>query len=168
MKSSIDRIGEYIKERKQAKEKLENYYREVNKTEVEQNWKFANLIIVLSIGILAFSIQTIFSLQAVEKIKINWPTDAKLFISWIVFFFAFFFGFCRIFHLQKSFSKETRKLAAEVYREEPPKENKWTEFVTETWVGKLTYILMGVCFMVGIILFVLYMFCDFGLKPLSN
>lgn len=85
---------------------------DVEKTVISQNWKFAQLITGFSIGILAFSIQTLIKIKdMVLNQGVNFEYLCILIISLILLFIAFFFGLGRLHFLKKDIQKDYDYLA---------------------------------------------------------
>lgn len=125
-------------------------YRDTTKIEIDRNYKFAYLVLALSIGILAFTL---------ENITPDKDTFTKwfLYISWALLFIAFISSFLRIFHLQKSFSKINREIEPDTdYKDRIYTELWYEEIVMKPKFGRRTYRMMIVCFGLGIISFLTY------------
>ena len=118
---------------------------ELTKIEIERNWKFASLILGLSIGMLAFSVNLEPDLESF--------TIIFLYLSGWCIFLAFLSSFFRIYHLQKTFTKEYKRVAdGEISNEEHFLKN----FFLKEEFGKFTYSFMMFCFLFGIVYFLFY------------
>lgn len=86
-------------------------YNDIVKVVHEQNWKFTQLIIGLSVGIIAFSIQSISK-------ETEYFYMYLVFISWSSFFISFILGLIRLHHLQAV----TTRNASEFFKKDVKKE----------------------------------------------
>ena len=78
-----------------------------------------------------------------DDLFINWSTNTELYISWFfIIWYIHFLAFGRIFHLQKSLSKETWKISInEFYGDYENSEKKiGLELVTQVWVRQINLI----------------------------
>ena len=128
----------------------------------EQNWKFPQLILGLSVGILAFSIQST-EVKLLEEPLI-------LFISWFFFFWTFIFSFGRILNIQKGISRDYFNKGNEYYsNDESENDNSdndnsdndnidgwYNKRIIKTSYGKFFYGAMMICLGLGVIFFVVH------------
>ena len=82
-------------------------YTELTKIENEHNWRIARLLIGLSAGILAFSLQT-FDNNATYDLIIY----ASIYFSWVLLFISFGSGLLNVHLFQKILSNASRKTKA--------------------------------------------------------
>lgn len=129
-------------------------YAELTKIENEQNWRFARLLIGLSVGILAFSVQTFEGIADYNCI---------IYISWLLLFISFSFGIYNLHLFQKILSNKSKKAfeEAKVPKKNVDKEKiaKYEENIekfekTNKWVPYV----FRICFIAGIIAFALFKF----------
>ena len=123
-------------------------YNEIVKVVNEQNWKFTQLIIGLSVGIIAFSLQGLSN-------TIESKTVYLMFISWGSFFVSFIIGLVRLHHLQSV----TTRNAYESFQKEAKKENVLIDENRLRNTNKksaLLYRTMMFFFIVGILSFAIF------------
>jgi hypothetical protein len=123
-------------------------YNEIVKVVHEQNWKFTQLIIGLSVGIIAFSIQSLSK-------DVEYNFIFLTFISWGSFFISFILGLIRLHHIQ---AVTTRNASAffkkEIRKEKVPLDEERLR-LTNRKSARL-YRAMLSFFIVGIISFALF------------
>ena len=123
-------------------------YNEIVKVVHEQNWKFTQLIIGLSVGIIAFSIQSLSK-------DVEYNFIFLIFISWSSFFISFIFGLIRLHHIQAVTTRNaTAFFKKEVRKEEVPVDEEKLR-LTNRRSAKL-YRVMLLFFIIGIISFALF------------
>jgi len=114
--------------------------------EVERNWKFASLILGLSIGILAFSLNL--------KPDTKSLTIIFFYLSVWYIFLAGLSSFFRIYNLQISFTKDYMRVSGG----KSQKEHLLKRIALTDVFGRFTYVSMMLCFILGISTFVFYVF----------
>jgi len=124
-------------------------YTELTKIETENNWRMGRLLIGLSVGILAFSIQTFEGIA-----DYNWII---FYISWPLLFMSFGFGLFNLHLFQRIISSISKERKAE--------EDKTIEKNITIWrmdrktiktINKWVAIIYKVFFIIGICAFVAY------------
>ena len=117
-------------------------YNEIAKIFNEQVWKLNNILIVFSIGIIAFSIQTLEKGEAYKHIF-------SLYISWFMLFIVFVLGMIRFLIMQKTMTLQAKK----AYNKEYDKidvANTTPEIQQKSHQNHILYILMLFCFFIGL------------------
>jgi len=104
-------------------------YTKLTKIENEQNWRLARLLIGLSVGILAFSIQTFES---------NTNYSDIIYFSWILLFMSFCFGLLNLHLFQRVLSNISTKAFEEAKAKEEAEDTmkKVIEEITDKYGKK--------------------------------
>ena len=114
----------------------------------EQNWKFTQLIIGLSLGIIAFSIQTLVK----DLVYFNlW----LLFTSWAFFIISLVIGFIRLHHIQSVTMRNASEFYNTQIKNQKYKLDEKRYFQTNRISAKL-YRVMLFSFSLGLIAFAIF------------
>lgn len=128
-------------------------YKEIAKIETEHNWRIARLLIGLSAGILAFSLQT-FKNNANYDLIIY----AIIYSSWALLFISFGSGLLNVHLFQKILSNISRKSYAEEAKDPNviviKEYGKKIDFFKE--INKSVSYIFRISFMIGVIAFIIF------------
>jgi len=123
---------------------------ELSKIENEQNWKFVQLIIGFSIGILAFSIQT-----SVKDLTLT--SKVCLFISWLSLFISFGSGLGLLLYMRKIMKCKSSRAQIEESKKNTEQLKSWNIKLNKyNSCSKTLSWAQGISFLVGLVTFALY------------
>jgi len=114
----------------------------------DQNWKFTQMIIGLSIGIVAFSIQTLLN-------NVIYVYLWLLFSSWAFFIFALIIGFIRLHHIQSVTMRNASEFYNTQIKHQQYKPDEKRYFQTNR-TSAILYRVMLLSFSLGIISFAIF------------
>lgn len=129
-------------------------FNEIAKIFNEQGWKLNYVFVGFSVGILAFSIQTL-------KEGIEYIFLLALYISWGAFFISFILGLIRFLIMQKAMTLQAKK----AYDNEVNGINVPTstpEIQKKNYQNHILFVLMLICFFIGLFSFAFFKINNIG------
>ena len=122
--------------------KLTERYRESCQRENEYGWRLANLIVVISLGIFAYTSKDC--------------RNTLLYANWFSLLITFISGCCYIYYIRKLLAKENKELAYKINKEEVKRGISFINYIfTKERVGKWSYGIMLLFFLISIFLFII-------------